>query len=81
MVKLVAQQAADSLSIKEWGNARLDVVQNPNGDNFIVVSSLKKFWAEEVFFYDNKNILIKILRHIYYIRMIIQINMSLLYLI
>ena len=60
MVKLVAQQTADSLSIKEWGNARLDVVQNPNGDNFIVVSSLKKFWAEEVFFYDNKNILIKI---------------------
>ena len=60
MVKLIAQQTADSLSIKEWGNARLDVVQNPNGDNFIVVSSLKSFLAEEVFFYDNKNILIKI---------------------
>lgn len=60
MVKLVAQQTADSLSIKEWGNARLEVVYNPNGGNFISVNSLKKFWAEEVFFYDNKNILIKI---------------------
>ena len=61
MVKLVAQQTADSLSIKEWGNAQLEVVFNPNGENFIAVkNTLKKFWAEEVFFYDNKNILIKI---------------------
>lgn len=61
MVKLVAQQMADSLSIKEWGNAQLEVVFNPNGENFIAVkNTLKKFWAEEVFFYDNKNILIKI---------------------
>ena len=42
MVKLVAQQTADSLSIKEWGKARLDIVQDPNGDNFIVVSFFKK---------------------------------------
>ena len=61
MVKLVARQTAENLSIKEWGNAQLEVVFNPNGENFIAVkNTLKKFWAEEVFFYDNKNILIKI---------------------
>lgn len=61
MVKLIARETARNLSIKEWGDAQLEVVFNPNGENFIAVkNSLKKFWAEEVFFYDNNNILIKI---------------------
>ena len=63
MVKLIARETAKNLSIKEWGNARLDIVKDTSGDSFIVVHSLKKLLVDEVFFYDNGNMLLRISSH------------------
>ena len=63
MVKLIARETAENLSIKEWGNARLDIVKDASGESFIVVHSLKKLLVDEVFFYDNGNMLLRISSH------------------
>ena len=63
MVKLIARETAKNLSIKEWGKARLDIVQDSNGDSFIIVHSLRRLLVDEVFFYDNDNMLLRISSH------------------
>lgn len=63
MVKLTARQTANNLSIKEWGNARLEVAQGSNGERFIIVHSIKKVLADEVWFYDNKNMILRVVNH------------------
>ena len=63
MVKLIARQNAKNLSIKEWGKARLEIVQDSNGQAYIVVQSLKGLLVDEVFFYDNRNILLRVSSH------------------
>lgn len=63
MVKLIARQTANNLSIKEWGKARLEVVHDPNGESYIVVQSLRKLLVDEVFFYDNDNMLLRVSSH------------------
>ena len=63
MVKLIARETAENLSIKEWGKARLDIVQDTNGESFIVVHSLRRLLVDEVFFYDNDNMLLRVSSH------------------
>ena len=58
MVKLIARQTANNLSIKKWGKASLDIVQS-NGKSFIVIQSLSLF-VDEVLFYDNNNMLLHV---------------------
>ena len=63
MVKLVAQQTADSLSIKEWGGSHLEVLLNSEGNKYIMVHSPKigiNTPVDEVLFYDNNNMLLHI---------------------
>ena len=63
MVKLIARETAKNLSIKEWGKAHLDIVQGSNGDSFIIVHSLRRLLVDEVFFYDNDNMLLRVSSH------------------
>lgn len=64
MVKLVAHQKADNLSIREWGKARLNAIQSSNGESFIVINSIiRKVLVDNVWFYDNNNMLLHVVNH------------------